>query len=243
MLILAKPCVAEEATIAVASNFTSAMQELATDFERQSGHRIHLAFGSSGKFFAQISNGAPFDAFFSADQAKPAALEQAGQTVSGSRLTYAVGALALWSINQQMDQNGDVLRRNQFNKLALANPRLAPYGAAAVQVLTNLGLDKTSRAKWVQGENISQTYQFVGSGNADLGFVALSQIYANGQLAQGSAWIVPKELYAPIRQDAVVLKKGEKNQAVIDLFAYLKTKRARSVIESFGYQNEGPAIE
>ncbi|WP_026179951.1 molybdate ABC transporter substrate-binding protein [Hahella ganghwensis] len=238
MFLVAATSRADEATIAVASNFTAAMQELTKQFESESGHKLQLAFGSSGKFFAQISHGAPFHAFFSADQTKPEKLERSNLVVPGSRFTYATGALALWSTRLPIEQGGTILKEGNYRKLALANPKLAPYGAAAVEVLTNLGINQVTRAKWVQGENISQTYQFVGSGNADLGFVALSQILSRGQLKGGSSWVVPEELYAPIHQDAVILAKGKGNAAVIDFFRFLKTEQARSIIASYGYKTK-----
>lgn len=227
---------AEQLTVAVASNFTAPMREIAAAFERDSGHRVRLAFGSSGKFYAQIQHGAPFDIFFSADSAKPRALEKAGLAVPGSRFTYAVGRLALWSRDAKLVRGGPrVLEEGGFNKLALANPRLAPYGAAAVQVLRNLGLEEATSPQWVQGENIAQAYQFVASGNADLGFVALSQLDRNGEIDPGSAWIVPDELHNPIRQDAVLLKRGADSGAARALLHFVRGETAAAIIESYGY--------
>lgn len=223
---------AEQLTVAVASNFAAPMREIAAAFERESGHGLRLAFGSSGKFYAQIQHGAPFDIFFSADRTKPQALEEAGLAVAGSRFTYAVGRLALWSRDAKLVRGGpQVLEEGGFNKLALANPRLAPYGAAAVQVLRNLGLEEVTKPHWVRGENIAQTYQFVASGNAALGFVALSQISGGG----GSAWIVPGNLHDPIRQDAVLLKRGAKSAAARALLRFVRGARAAAIIESYSY--------
>ncbi len=232
------PLQAEQVLVAAASNFTAAMNEIAVQFEQETGHTVTLAFGSSGKFFAQIQNGAPFHVFFSADQAKPKALEDAGLIVPESRFTYAKGGLVLWSLKADLiDAKASVLKQGNFNKLALANPRLAPYGAAAVEVLDQLGLHKATRAQWVQGENISQTFQFIASGNADLGFVALSQVMVKGVINQGSYWIVPSQLYQPIRQDAVLLQKGKSNAAAKALLDFVKESKARSIIESYGYKS------
>ncbi|MCW8125984.1 molybdate ABC transporter substrate-binding protein [Microbulbifer halophilus] len=228
---------AEQLTVAVASNFTAPMREIAGAFEGETDHRVRLVFGSSGKFYAQIRHGAPFEAFFSADRAKPEALEQAGLAVPGSRFTYAAGGLALWSGDGNLVRGGPgALERGDFNKLALANPRLAPYGAAAVQVLRKLGLEEGTRPHWVQGENIAQAYQFVASGNADLGFVALSQVSEGGHIDSGSAWEVPEDLHDPIRQDAVLLKRGVDSAAARALLRFVRSERAAAIIESYGYR-------
>ncbi|WP_295797592.1 molybdate ABC transporter substrate-binding protein [uncultured Microbulbifer sp.] len=227
---------AEELTIAVASNFTAPMREIAARFEAQSDHRVALVFGSSGKIFAQISHGAPYQAFFSADQSKPARLVELGLANGDSRFTYAEGKLALWSRQPDyVDDQGKVLKQGKFNRLALANPKLAPYGAAALEVLQNLQLAEQNRSRWVFGENIAQTYQFVASGNAELGFVALSQILRDGRVSQGSAWVVPEELYNPIRQDAVILKSAEKQSVLREFWRFIQGPEARKIIESYGY--------
>ncbi|QTD53858.1 molybdate ABC transporter substrate-binding protein [Sulfidibacter corallicola] len=228
---------AGEIKVAVASNFTAPMKEIAAAFERSSGHRVTLSFGSSGKFFAQIKHGAPFQVFFSADRAKPEALEKAGLVVPESRFTYAVGALALWSVRPgYVDDDSARLKKGDFRKLALANPKLAPYGMAAVEVLQNLKLKEATQAKWVYGENISQTYQFVGSGNAELGFVAVSQIMDKGRIAKGFAWIVPGELHDPIRQDAVLLKRGAHSDAARALLHFVRGEKAAQILQSYGYK-------
>ena len=228
---------ADDIYVAVASNFTAVMHRLAEEFEKSSGHQLKISSGSSGKFYAQIKHGAPFDVFFSADQAKPQALENEGLIVANSRFSYAVGALALWSAQPGwVDDQATRLKNNNFNKLALANPKLAPYGAAAVEVLDNLKLVKTTQPKWVKGENIAQTYQFASTGNADIGFVALSQIMHNGHIKHGSAWIIPDQLYSPILQDAVLLKRAANNDAAKALLQFMRSNIAKKIIESYGYK-------
>lgn len=237
--LMATVAQAADVIVAVASNFMAPMKEIVAEFERETDHGVKLAFGSSGKFFAQITHGAPFQLFFSADQAKPAMLEEQGMIVPGSRFTYAIGALALWSAKSDLVSHGSaVLEKGRFNKLAMANPKLAPYGAAAQEVLRNLGIYESVEPKLVQGENIAQTYQFVGSGNAELGFVALSQIMTGGKIDQGSAWFIPGYLHQPIRQDAVLLRSGENNPAAKALLQYLRSDKAKSVIESYGYNRK-----
>ena len=227
---------AAEVNVAVAANFTAPMQKIAAAFEQDTGHKAILSFGSTGKFYAQIKNGAPFQVLLSADDQTPARLEREGQGVSGTRFTYAIGKLVLWSRQPGLvDDKGDVLRTGRFNRVALADPKLAPYGAAAVQVLGGLGLMSSLAPKFVQGENIAQTYQFVATGNAEIGFVALSQVFADGKLTQGSAWMIPAKLHAPIRQDAVLLGSGKDNAAAAALMAYLRSDKVRAVIRSFGY--------
>ncbi len=227
---------AEEVNVAVAANFTAPMNVIAAEFAKDTGHEAKLAFGSSGKFYAQIKNGAPFQVFLSADDAKPAKLEQEGMTVVGSRFTYAVGTLVLWSAKPGfVDDKAAVLKRGDYNKLAIANPKLAPYGAAAVEVLEGMGLMAAAEPKLVQGENIAQTFQFALTGNAELGFVALSQVMKDGKITSGSAWIVPGNLHQPIRQDAVILSSGEGNAAAVALMKYLQGDKAKAIIRSYGY--------
>lgn len=227
---------ADTVQVAVAANFTAPMQQIAAQFEKDTGHQARLSFGSSGKFYAQIRNGAPFQMFLSADDETPARLEREGLAVAGSRFTYAIGTLVLWSARPgHVDAKGEVLRRGQFGKLALANPKVAPYGRAAVEVLTGLGLLGAVQPKFVRGENIAQTWQFVSTGNAELGFVALSQVMKEGRITSGSAWIVPGNLHAPIRQDAVILGAGKGNAAAEALTKYLKSDKARAIIRSYGY--------
>lgn len=230
------PASAAEVNVAVASNFTAPMQRIAIEFARDTGHKARLSFGSSGKFYAQIRNGAPFQVFLSADDETPAKLEQEGLTAPGTRFTYAFGTLVLWSEKPgYVDARGEVLKQDGFDKLAIANPRLAPYGKAAVEVLAGLGLLDSLTPKFVQGENIAQTWQFASTGNAELGFVALSQVMKDGKITRGSAWVVPGKLHAPIRQDAVTLASGKDNAAAVALTKYLKGDKARAIIRSYGY--------
>ncbi len=228
---------AETVSVAVAANFSAPMNAIAQEFTQDTGHQVQLSAGSSGKLYAQIRNGAPFEVFLSADSEIPARLEQEGLAVAGSRFTYATGGLALWSADPSLvDAQGRVLGENKFAKLAVADPKLAPYGKAAVDALTAMGHLGAVKDKFVTGENIGQTYQFVATRNAELGFVALSQIMKNGQLLSGSAWIVPPKLYAPIRQDAVVLNTGKNSAAAGALLTYLKGGKARKIMESYGYR-------
>ncbi|MBS1138696.1 MAG: modA [Proteobacteria bacterium] len=227
---------ADEVQVAVAANFTAPMQQIAAQFEKETGHKAALSFGATGKFYAQIVNGAPFDVMLSADDETPAKLEVSGQGVAGSRFTYAIGKLVLWSANPDLvDAKGEVLKTGNFKHLALANPKTASYGTAAVEAMTKLGLLPSLQARFVQGENISQTQQFILSGNAELGFVALSQVIKDGKIGSGSAWMVPANLYQPIQQDAVLLVRGKDKPAAAALLAYLKGDKARSVIKAFGY--------
>ncbi|MEG5266121.1 molybdate ABC transporter substrate-binding protein [Pseudomonas sp. JDS28PS106] len=228
---------ADEVQVAVAANFTAPIQAIAKDFEKDTGHKLVASFGATGQFYAQIRNGAPFEVFLSADDTTPAKLENEGVTVKGSRFTYATGTLALWSAKPgYVDDKGEVLKGQSYQHLSIANPKAAPYGLAATQVLDKLGLTQATRSRLVEGQSISQAYQFVSSGNAELGFVALSQIYKDGKLTRGSAWVVPAELHDPIRQDAVILDKGKDNPAAQALVDYLKGPKAGEIIKSFGYQ-------
>lgn len=230
---------ADQVHAAVAANFMGAMKSIVQRFEIDTEHDVVLSFSSSGKLLSQIKNGAPYEVFLSADQDKPKALIEAGLVKDDSQFTYAIGALALWSTKPDIVvEDFTHLTSGNFNKLALANPKLAPYGVAATEVLDALGLTESTKRKWVQGENIAQTYQFVASGNADLGFVALSQIRSRQHVAEGNSWVIPSHLYSPIRQDAVLLKKGEANIAALDLLAYLKSDVAQKIIQSYGYKTE-----
>lgn len=231
---------AETIKVAVAANFTSTMNALVAEFEKTSDHKVDLSFASSGKIYAQIINGAPYHAFFSADQTTPEKLEIAGKAITGSRFTYAIGALALWSAKPNfIDEQLRVLKTGQFNKIALANPKLAPYGAAAVEVLEKLDLVKATQLKWVQGENIAQTYQFIFTGNADLGFVALSQIMQNSKLKSGSYWPIPGDLHTPILQDAQILLPGKNSIATQQFMKFMQSDLAKAIIQSHGYQTPG----
>lgn len=228
---------ADEVQVAVASNFLAPMQRIAAAFERDSGHRARLSAGASGRLYAQIVNGAPYELLLSADAEIPARLEAQGLAVAGSRFTYAVGRLALWSARPGfVDARGEVLRGAGFRHLALANPRSAPYGAAATQVLERLGVAEALRSRIVLGESVAQVQQFVASGNAEIGFVALAQVWRDGALKpEGSAWIVPETLHEKIRQDAVLLERGRDRPAARALLAYLQGDTARAIVRSQGY--------
>lgn len=236
-LIAGPPASADEVQVAVAANFAAPMQKIAADFEQDTGHKAVLSFGATGKFYAQIRNGAPFGVLLAADDETPARLEKEGQGVPGSRFTYAIGKLVLWSTRPGfVDDKGEVLRKGDFRHVSIANPKLAPYGAAAVEALTRLGLLSATQPKFVQGESIAQTYQFIATGNAELGFVALSQVLSpERKLVSGSMWVMPASLYSPIRQDAVLLTKGKGNPAAEALMKYLKGGQAKTVIKSYGY--------
>jgi len=231
------PAFAAEVNAAVASNFSAPMKQIVTLYEQQSGDTVKLSFGSTGKFYAQIKGGAPFDVFFAADTATPQRLEAEGLTVGGSRFVYALGKLVLWSAQPNfVDDQGRVLRKGSYEKLAIADPKLAPYGMAAKQTLEKLAMWNSMRDKLVMGENITQTYQFAATGNAELGFVALSQVMRDGKVSAGSSWLVPSDMYQPIRQSAVLLS-GAKDKAAAQAFLdFLKTKKAAAVIRSYGYE-------
>lgn len=208
LLLLPLQLIADPIRVAVASNFTHAMQDIKQAYEQQSGHKVELIFGSTGKIYAQIINGAPFDAFFAADSARPARLEQEGWIQPDSRFSYAIGRIVLWSPDEDLRINdGLVLKTGDFHHLAIANPRLAPYGKAAQQVLQASGVWESLQDKIVRGENIAQTFQFVISGNAELGFVALSQLKSQTGQHNNNQWLVPDELYDPIEQQAVQLSE------------------------------------
>lgn len=237
-LAVGNPLQAAEVQVAVAANFTAPMREIAQAFEQDTGHRAISAFGSTGQLYAQIRHGAPFEVFLAADASTPERLESEGLGVAGSRFTYATGALALWSADAERIRDGEQqLRGGNFRHLAIANPKTAPYGLAAAQVMQGLGLSETLAPKLVEGQSIGQAYQFVASGNAELGFVALAQISRNGAITSGSAWPIPTALYQPIRQDAVLLDQGTDNPAALALLIYLKGERATAIINSYGYGN------
>ena len=232
---------ADDLPIAVAANFTAPLKAIAADFEKESGHRVVPSFGSTGKFYAQIKAGAPFEILLAADDETPAKLESEGEGVTGSRFTYAIGKLVLWSAKEgYLDDQGtgavQLLQRNDFQHLALANPKLAPYGAAGVETLRALGVLEAVQPKFITAENITQAYQFVATGNAEVGFVALSQVIKDGKIGSGSGWIVPARFYSPIRQDAVLLAKGKDKPAAAALLKYLRSDKARALIRSYGYE-------
>ena len=230
---------AKSVHVAVASNFSSTMKSLVTEFEKTSDYHIALSFGSSGKFYAQIKQGAPYELFFSADQAKPDALQKEGLVIAASRFTYAVGRLAVWSTRPEFaNQIQTKLKQGAFHKLALANPKIAPYGIAALEVLKNLELVDATQSKWVRGENVAQTYQFVSSGNADLGFIALSQLLGKNtpsKIQQDSYWLVPEKMHRPIKQDVVLLLRAAKSQGANAFLDFIHTAKAQNIIAQYGY--------
>ena len=235
-LLAAATAQADTVTVAVAANFAGPMARIAEGFTAATGHTVKTSAGPTGKFYTQIIQGAPFEVLIAADDETPKKLIAEGHAVAGSNFTYAIGVLVLWSAQPGLvDDQGTVLASGKFNKLAVANPKLAPYGAAAVQVIQARGLTDTLAPKLVTGESIAQTYQFVFTGNAELGFVALSQVVVPGKPVTGSFWRVPSHLHAQIRQDAVLLKNGEKNPAAAALLAYLQSPAAKAVMQSYGY--------
>jgi molybdate transport system substrate-binding protein len=237
LAVLACAAHADAVQVAVAANFTAPMQQIAAEFEKDTGHKAMLSFGATGKFFAQISNGAPFEVLLSADDETPARLEKELLAAPHSRFTYAIGKLVLWSTQAgYVDAKGEVLKSGEFKHLALANPKTAPYGAAAIETMKKLGILEKLEPRFVQGENIAQTHQFVATGNAELGFVALSQVCKDGKITSGSAWIVPASLHEPIRQDAVVLARAKNSKAAAALMDYLRTAKVRAIIKSYGYE-------
>ena len=228
---------ADVVQVAVAANFTAPARALAEVFARTTGHEARLSFGATGAFYTQIKNGAPFDVLLAADDERPARLEKEGDTVAGSRFTYATGQLVLWSAKPGfVDDQGAVLKGGQFGKIAIANPKNAPYGAAAVEAMNKLGLAAALQPKLVTGESIGQTYNFIATGNAELGFVALAQVLEGGKLKSGSMWVVPAQYHAPIIQDAVILNRAASNPAAKAWMELLKTPQSKALIRSYGYE-------
>lgn len=236
-LALSAAAQAEVVQIAVAANFTAPARALAEIFARTTGHEAKLSFGATGAFYTQIKNGAPFDILLAADDERPIRLEKDGDTVPGSRFTYAIGQLVLWSAKPGfVDGEGAVLKGGNFNKIAIANPKLAPYGAAAVETMDKLGLAAALTPKLVTGESIGQTYNFIATGNAELGFVALAQVLDGGKLKSGSMWVVPAKYHAPIIQDAVILKRAAANPAAKAWMALMRSPTTQDFIRSYGYE-------
>jgi molybdate transport system substrate-binding protein len=235
LLLACQVAIADEIRVAVASNFANAAKAIAQRFEESTEHQVTLVFGATGKHYAQIHNGAPFEAFFAADARRPEMLESEGLVVPGSRFTYAIGRVVLWSLEEgYVDSKGRVLEHGDFRHLAIANPRLAPYGRAGREVMRSRGLWERLQQRLVRGENIGQTFQFVSSGNAELGFVALSQLKSPGQaLKTGSHWLVPQELHSPIEQQAVLL---ENTAAASSFIEFVRSEEARTIIRGYGYQ-------
>jgi molybdate transport system substrate-binding protein len=228
---------AGEIQVAVAANFSAAAQKIAAQFEHDTGHAVKLSFGATGKFYAQIEAGAPFDVLLAADQATPGKLVAEGKAVPATLRTYAIGKLVLWSADPALvDGQGEVLRSGQWKHLSVADARLAPYGRAARETLAALKLGDAVQSRVVTAENIGQAYQFVQTGNAELGFVALGQVQPpDGSRAPGSMWLVPDNLYAPIRQDAVVIATTRAGKAATEFVDYLAGDKARVVIKAYGY--------
>lgn len=230
------PAFAEQVLVAVAANFIPPFHEIAMEFEKITGHQVRVVSGASGAFYSQIKNGAPFDVLFSADDERPKLLEDEGLGVRGSRFTYAIGRLVLWSPNADLIKGEETLRSKHFNRLAIANPKTAPYGLAAMQTMKTLDLWESTQPRLVMGENLGQTMGFIESGNAELGFVALSQVLDPKLKGQGSRWDVPPLLHEPIKQDVILLTKGKDNPAAKALMEFIGAAHARSIIERYGYE-------
>ena len=228
---------AGEVNAAVAANFTAPVQQIAALFEKETGNTVKLSFGSSGKFYSQIKEGAPFDVFLAADEKNPKLLEQEGLAVANTRFVYALGKLVLWSAKPgYVDEKGAVLSKGSYIKLSYADPKLAPYGFAAEETLQKLNLwDKVQR-KLVTGESISQAYQFAATGNVELALISLSQISKEGKVTEGSWWIVPQDLYTPIKQAAIQLTAAKDKSAAQAFLTFLKSEKAVAIIRSFGYE-------
>lgn len=235
LLLAATGAFAGEATVAVAANAAEVVETLAAEFERETGHRVTVTVGSTGKLYAQILHGAPFDVFLAADQERPRLLVEQGLAVEDSRRTYAIGRLVLWSSDPSAAVDDDVLKRGSFRRLAIANPDLAPYGAAARETLRTLGLWESLRPKIVLGENVGQAFAMAASGNAELGFVSLSSVLSPRSGREGSYWEIPEHLHMRIRQDSVLLDRARDNPAARDFHEFLETPAALKIIESFGF--------
>jgi len=230
-------CQAAEAQVAVAANFAEPIKAVAAVLEKTTGHTLKVTVGATGKFYAQIQNGAPFDVLLAADTHTPQKLEAEGLAVSGTRFTYATGKLVLWSVQAgRVDGQGQILQAGNLGKVSYANPKVAPYGAATIKAIDAMGLTRVIAPKLVQGESIAQAYAFTATGNADVGFVALSQVLEAGRLKNGSMWVVPQRFYDPIRQDAVLLKKGQTNEAAQALLRLLQSTQIDNLIRSYGYE-------
>lgn len=236
VLTMVTPAFAEQVLVAVAANFVPPFREIAIEFEAATGHGVRVAAGSSGNFYSQIKNGAPFDVFFSADTERPKLLEEEGLGVKDSRVTYAVGRLALWSLTPSLVKGADTLNSQHFKHLAIANPKTAPYGAAAMQTMQKLGVWDNLQPRIVTGENLGQTMGFIESGNAELGFVALSQVLDPKLKGKDARWDVPTELHEPIKQDMILLTKGKDNPAARALMEFMGGPQAKAVIGRYGYE-------
>lgn len=227
---------AEDLHLAVAANFTAPMEKLATAYFEETGYKAIMSYGATGKLYAQIKNGAPFQIFLSADQETPKKLIQEGRGIVGTQFTYSIGKLVLWSTQKKWASSTDeILKKGDYKHLAIANPKLAPYGAAAKEILVKMGIWATVQPRLVIGENIAQTHQFIASGNADLGFVAYSQIKKDGKNPERQYWVVPQAMYSQIKQDAVMLLSGKQSVAAKKFFEFMKSKKAKAIIAEFGY--------
>lgn len=228
---------ADEIQVAVAANFAGPAKTIAAEFEKETGNKVLIASDATSKLYAQVKNGAPFEIFLSADQDTPNKLAKEGDADSSTQFTYGIGKLVLWSAKADfVDSKGEVLKSGNFSHLSVANPKTAPYGTAAVEVMKKLGVYEAIAPKLVQGENIAQTFQFVSSGNAELGFVALSQVAKDGQITEGSAWVVDPNYYNPIKQDAILLNKGKGHKAAEAFLFYLQSVKTKATIRKFGYE-------
>jgi molybdate transport system substrate-binding protein len=236
LLALSGTAFAGQTNVAVAANFTEAAKEIAAAFKTRTGHDAVLSFGSSGQLYTQITQDAPFQIMLSADAERPQKIVDDGLGHKASRFTYAVGKLVLWSKTDGLVKGEETLKSGSFARISIANPLAAPYGAAAIETMKKLGVYETLTPKIVQGNNIAQTFQFIDTGNAEVGFVALSQL---ANVTAGSRWMVPQTLYAPIKQDAVLLKKGQANEAATAFMTFLKGPEATAIIKKFGYAVEG----
>jgi molybdate transport system substrate-binding protein len=236
VVLAVTPALAEQALVAVAANFIGPFREITTEFEKATGHTVQVASGPSGGFYTQIKNGAPFDVFFSADNERPKLLEDEGLGVKGSRFTYAIGRLVLWSPDPNLVKGEDTLRSGKFKHLAIANPKTAPYGMAAMQAMQKLGVWESIQPRLVMGEGLGQTMGFIESGNAELGFLALSQVMDPKIKGKGSRWDVPINLHEPIQQDVVLLAKGKDNPAAKALMEFMGGQQATAIIERYGYE-------
>lgn len=235
--LLSLPVRAAEVSVAVASNFAAPVERIAALFQKESGHTVKVTLDASGKLYAQIRGGAPFDAFLSAEEEMPKQLMQDGLAVSGSRFVYATGRLVLWSAQSGLvDEKGAVLNKGNFNALAIANPRFSPYGVAAKETLTKLTMWNAIQGKLTKGENVTETYQLAATEKADLAFIALSQVMRDGKVTSGSWWLVPSELHKPIRQSAVLLSRAKDPEAAKAFLAFLRSEKARAVMRGFGYE-------
>lgn len=239
LLVLANSAaMAAQVKVAVASNFTAPMREIATRFEQATGHQAVVSYGSTGKLYTQIRHGAPFQVFLAADQERPQRIHQAG--LGAVPHTYAIGRLVLWSSDPKLIDSSGVLQGGQFRRIAIANPKTAPYGAGALQILDTLGVKQQLTPKLVRGDNIAQTFQFVTTGNAQLGFVAYSQVARD---SNGSQWLPPQSLYQPLRQDAVLLEKGSGNPAALAFMDFLLSDEAQGIVSRYGYGAKTVALQ